>query len=153
MMERVDSGLAVVEVGWWDPFGGTALIFAGCPTLFGECVVGAAGQGEVIDVGDGVGGVGIAVMDLAQIARHAAAGERTPTIFGVQDNSLSGRCQSLGVIEPDRLAFVENAQVIRKCTGNDVRGGPGESRRSWAVACRHRSAPYPRPPQVRARWW
>ena len=42
-------GLTVVEVGWWNPLGVTALIFAGGPTLVGEFVVGATGKGEAVD--------------------------------------------------------------------------------------------------------
>ena len=90
MMERVDSGLAVVEVGWWDPFGVAVGVFSGGPTLFGELVVGATAKAEVVDVGDGVGGVGVVVVGLAQIAGHGAAGERTPTVFGVEHDSLRG---------------------------------------------------------------
>ena len=56
--------------------------------MVGEFVVGAAAKSQVVDIGDGVGGVAVAVMDLAQIARHAAAGERTPTILGIQHNPL-----------------------------------------------------------------
>jgi hypothetical protein len=39
----VGAGLAVVEVGWWDPFGVVVVVFAGGPALFGERVV-AAGR-------------------------------------------------------------------------------------------------------------
>src|SRR5277367_2162830 len=84
----VGAGLPVVEVCWGDPFGVAVVVFAGGPALFGELVVGAAAKSQVVDIGDGVGGVAVAVMDLAQIARHAAAGERTPTILGVQHDSL-----------------------------------------------------------------
>ncbi len=38
----IDSGLAVVEVGWWEPFGVAVGVFAGDPAFFGESVVGAA---------------------------------------------------------------------------------------------------------------
>ena len=74
-MERVDAGLSVVEVRWWDPFGVAVRVFAGGPALFGELVVGAAGKGELVDIGDRVGGVGVAVVDFAEIAGHGAAGE------------------------------------------------------------------------------
>jgi hypothetical protein len=43
VVEPVDSGLAVVQVRWWDPFAVAVLVFAGGPALFGDCVVGAAG--------------------------------------------------------------------------------------------------------------
>jgi hypothetical protein len=78
----VGAGLAVVEVGWWDPFGLAVGVFAGGPALVGHCVVGVAAEGEGVDVGDGVGGVGVAVVDLAQIARHGAAGEGAATVLG-----------------------------------------------------------------------
>ena len=61
----VDAGLSVVEVGWWDPFGVAVGVFAGGPALFGELVVGAAAERHVVDVGDGVGGVAVAVMGFA----------------------------------------------------------------------------------------
>jgi hypothetical protein len=86
----VGAGLASVEVWWWEPFGLTVGVFAGAPALFGEVMVGAAGQAEVVDVGDGVGGVGIVVVDFALVGRHGAAGEGAATISGVQDNSLGG---------------------------------------------------------------
>ena len=57
--------------------------------LVGEFMVGAAGQGEVVDVGDGVGGVGVAVVGLAEVGGHGAARERAAAVFGVQHNSLS----------------------------------------------------------------
>jgi hypothetical protein len=43
VVEGVGSGLAVVEVRRWDPFGDAVLVFAGCPALFGDFVLGAAG--------------------------------------------------------------------------------------------------------------
>ena len=90
MVVGVGAGLAVVEVGWWDPFGVAMGIFAGGPALFGELVVGVAGQGEVVDVGDGVGGVGVAVVGFAEVGGHGAARERAPAVFGVQHDSLGG---------------------------------------------------------------
>jgi hypothetical protein len=75
MMERVGAGLAAVEVWWGDPFGVAVVVFAGGPALFGEFVVGAAGQGEIVDVGDRVGGVGVVVMGFAEVGGHAAARE------------------------------------------------------------------------------
>src|ERR1700735_3646819 len=82
----VGAGLAVVEVGWWDPFGLAVVVFAGGPALVGHCVVGVAGQGEGVDVGDGVGGIRVAVVDLAEVAGHLAVGEGAPPILGVQDD-------------------------------------------------------------------
>ena len=86
----VGAGLSAVEVCGWEPFGVAVGVFAGGPALFGEWVVGTAGQAEVVDVGDGVGGVGIIVVDLAPVGRHRAAGEGAATISGVQHNSLGG---------------------------------------------------------------
>ena len=56
--------------------------------MVGEFVVGAAGKAEVVDVGDGVGGLGVVVVGFAEIAGHGAAGEGAATILGVQHNSL-----------------------------------------------------------------
>ena len=80
----------MVEVWWWDPFGLAVAVFAGGPALFGEFVVGAAAKSQVVDIGDGVGGVGVAVVGFAEIAGHGAAGEGAATILGVQHNSLGG---------------------------------------------------------------
>jgi hypothetical protein len=44
MAVRIGAGLAVVEVRRWDPFGISALVFAGSPALLGDFVLGAAGQ-------------------------------------------------------------------------------------------------------------
>jgi hypothetical protein len=73
VVEGVDARLPAVEVWWWDPFGVAVCVFAGGPALFGEFVVGAAGQGEVVDVGDGVDGVGVAVVGFAEVSGHGAA--------------------------------------------------------------------------------
>ena len=84
MVVGVDPALAVVEMRWWDPFGVAVRVFAGGPALFGEVVVGAAGQGEVVDFGDGVGGVGVAVVGFAEVGGHGAARERAAAVFGMQ---------------------------------------------------------------------
>jgi hypothetical protein len=82
------SGLAVVEVWWWDPFGVAVRVFAAGPAVVGELVIRIAGQREVVDIGDRVGGVGVIVVDLAEIAGHGAAGEGAAAVSGVQHNSL-----------------------------------------------------------------
>src|ERR1700761_2293632 len=84
----VGAGLAVVEMGRWDPLCVAPRVFAGDPALVGEFVVGAAAKRQVVDIGDGVGGVAVAVVDFAEIAGHGAAGEGAATILGVQHNSL-----------------------------------------------------------------
>ena len=90
MVEGVDAGLAVVEVGWWDPFGVAVGVFAGGPALFGESVVRAAGEGELVDVGAVVLCPGVDVVDLGVIAWDVAAWDGAATVFGVQHNSLAG---------------------------------------------------------------
>jgi hypothetical protein len=45
VVESVDTGLAVVQVRWWDPLSVASLVFAGGPAVFGDFVLGAAGQG------------------------------------------------------------------------------------------------------------
>src|SRR5919112_732636 len=48
----VDSGLSVVEVGWWVPFAFAAGVDGGVPAaVVDEAVVGGAGPGQVVDVG------------------------------------------------------------------------------------------------------
>jgi hypothetical protein len=41
-----------------------------------------ADEGEAVDVGDGVAGVGVVVVDLAEVARDGAAGEGAAAISG-----------------------------------------------------------------------
>src|SRR5947209_235473 len=85
VVERVDAWLSAVEVGWWDPFGLAAGVGAGGPALLGELVVGIADQRQAVDVGDRVGGVGVVVVDFAEVAGQGAAGEAAATVPGVQD--------------------------------------------------------------------
>src|SRR5882762_5498070 len=68
----VGAGLAVVEMRRRGPFGLAAMVLAGGPALFGEFVVGAAAKSQVVDVGDRVYGVAVAVVDFAEIARDVA---------------------------------------------------------------------------------
>src|SRR5437588_9440069 len=84
----VGCGLAVVQMWWWDPFGVAVVVFAGGPVLFGQWVMTAAGQGEVVDVGGVAVGVGVGVVDFAVIAGHLAVGEGAAAVFGVQHDSL-----------------------------------------------------------------
>ena len=92
MVERIDTGLPEIQVRWWDPFGVGVLVFAGSPALFGHFVVGAAGLGEVVDVGDGVGGVGVAVVGFAEVGGHGAARERAAAVFGEIEWALPEQC-------------------------------------------------------------
>ena len=85
----VQAVLAAVEMRRWDPFGLAVGVFAGGPALFGEWVIGAAGQREGVDVGDRVVAIRVTVVGLAEVAGDGAAGERAATISGVQDDSLS----------------------------------------------------------------
>lgn len=112
MVERIDARLSAVEVWWWDPFGLAVAVFAGGPALFGEFVVGAAAKGQVVDVGDRVYGVAVAVVDFAEVAGDVAVGKRTPTVFGVEHNSLRWRGQAFGVVERECFAVVEDGQVV-----------------------------------------
>src|ERR1700761_6243828 len=103
-MERVDPGLAVVEVRRGDPFGVAVGVFAGGPAVRGEFVVRAAAESQVVDVGDGVGGVGVGVVDFAEVGGHGAAREGAATVFGVEDDSLRGCGEAFGVIERQSFA-------------------------------------------------
>src|ERR1700761_9028166 len=86
----VDAWLAVVEVRWGDPFGVAVVVFAGGPALLGEIVIGAAAKSQVVDVGDGIGGVGVGVVDFAEVGGHGAAREGAAAVFGVEHDSLRG---------------------------------------------------------------
>jgi len=81
-MERVGAGPSVVQVRGWDPLGVAVLVFAGGPALFGEWVVGAAAERQVVGVGGVAFGVGRAVMDFGVIARDVASWVRAPAVFG-----------------------------------------------------------------------
>ena len=81
--------------GGGDPFGVAMAVFAGGPAVVGEFVVGAAGQGEVVDVGDGVGGVGGAVVGFAEVGGHAAARECAAAVFGTKATVVHPREESL----------------------------------------------------------
>ena len=75
MVEGVGAWLAAVEVRWRDPFGVAVGAFSGSPAAGSqESVVGAAGQGEVVDVG----GVALCVVgdvvDFAVVAADVASG-------------------------------------------------------------------------------
>jgi hypothetical protein len=78
----VGSWLAVVEMGWWNPFGVAVVVFAGTPAVFGDVVLWGAGQGEVVDVGGAVVRVGVGVVDFAEISGHLAVGEGAAAVFG-----------------------------------------------------------------------
>lgn len=50
--------LREVELSGWDPFGVAFGVFAGGPAAgFKDAVLGSAGEGQVVDVGGGAGGV------------------------------------------------------------------------------------------------
>jgi len=81
----VGAGLAVVGVGWGDPFGGAAGVFSGFPADGGEqAVMRAAGEGEVVDVGRSAVGHPFAdVVHLAQVAGHVAVWVAAAAVGGV----------------------------------------------------------------------
>ena len=83
MVEVVDAGLAVVEVGWWDPFGVAVGVFSGGPALFGEAVVGSAGQGQGVDVGATGARPAVDVVDLGPVAGDVATRLGAATVLGM----------------------------------------------------------------------
>ena len=83
----VGSWLPAVEVGWWDPLSVAVAVGAGFPAAgLQHAVVGAAGEGELVDVGGVAGGVVGDVVDFAVVAAHGAAGLRA--ILGYQKSSM-----------------------------------------------------------------
>ena len=56
--------------------------------MFGHVVLWGACQGEVVDVGGPAMGVGVGVVDFAEIAGHLAVGESAATVFGDKDGPL-----------------------------------------------------------------
>ena len=85
MPERVGSWLPVVVVWGWDPFGVAVGVFAGAPAAgLDDAVLGAAAQGQVVDVGAAAGGVAGDVVDLAVVAGHGAPGCGAATILGMK---------------------------------------------------------------------
>src|SRR5689334_16752176 len=107
-MEGVGAGLATVQMRRRYPFRFAVGVFSGGPALFEEPMVGSASEGELVDIGAVGPGPIFDVVDLAVIAGHIAAGVRTPTLLGMQDNSLTERSQALGVIQRQRLALVKD---------------------------------------------
>src|SRR5271169_198706 len=81
----IGAGLAVVEVGWWNPFGVAGFQLAGAPGAAGdEFVVWAAALGQVVHVcGPALGVVGH-VVHFGEVAGHIAIGKRTATVLGVE---------------------------------------------------------------------
>ena len=131
----VDSGLAGVEVWWRDPFGAAVFAFSGAPAVFGDqAVVCAAGQGEVVDVGEPAFGPVGDVVDLALVARHRAARAAAAAVLGVQHDPLPGRCGAAGAAQIQRRSRCAG----RRSPGSDRRGWPSGSHRSSAAACRRR---------------
>lgn len=90
MMERVDAGLPAVEMWWRYPLSITVFEFPGGPAARrDEFVVGAAAQGEIVNVGFPALGVVGDMVDFGEVAGHAAVGKRASAVFGVQHNSLT----------------------------------------------------------------
>ena len=89
-MEAVGTGLPPVQMRRRYPFGVAVGAFAGGPAAgFDQWVVGAAGQGKLVDVGV-VGGCPLLdVVHFAPVPGHVAAGACAAAVFGVQDNSLA----------------------------------------------------------------
>ena len=107
------SWLAVVEVWRWDPFGVAVVAFSGGPAAgFDQWVIGAAGQGQRVDVGAVGGGPLLDMVHFAVVAGRVAAWARAAAVLGVQDNSLARRRQSFGVIQRDGFGVVENRQIV-----------------------------------------
>jgi hypothetical protein len=69
-----------LELGRWDPFGSAVGQFPGTPTVFGEQVVGFAGEGEFVDVGQPVfgGPVGVDGGRSVQVFTRAISRRRAP---------------------------------------------------------------------------
>ena len=113
MVIFVDARLPVVEVGWRDPFGFAAGVFAGDPAAgFDQGVIVAASQRQCVDLGAIGGGPVLNVVDLALLRGCVAAGAGAATVLCVQHDSLPRRGQALRVIQRERLAVVEDRQVM-----------------------------------------
>ena len=83
-VKGVDAWLAVVEVGWWDPFGVAVGAFSGGPAAgFDQWMVGSAGQGELVDVGAMGGCPVVDVVDFAPVAAHVTARARAASVLGM----------------------------------------------------------------------
>ena len=91
MVKRIGARLASIKVRGRDPFGGAVGVFSGGPAAGSQqSVVGAAGEGEVVDVGGVAFRVVGDVVDFAVVAGQVAARCRTAAVLGVQHNSLTG---------------------------------------------------------------
>ena len=78
----VGSGFAEVKVGWWYPFGDALGVLAGYPALLEQFVVGAAGEGEVIDVGAAMDRPLVDVLGFGEVAGRGAAGSGAAAVLG-----------------------------------------------------------------------
>jgi hypothetical protein len=68
-----------------DPFGGAVFAFSGGPAAgFDQGVIGAAGQGQGVDVGAMGGGPLLDVVDLAFVAGHVATGAGAAAVVGMK---------------------------------------------------------------------
>jgi len=95
-----------------------------------EAVVGAAAEGEVVDVGvSAVGPVPGGVVGLAAVTGHGAAGEGAAAVAFVQDDALIGAGDAFGSAQPQGSPgrLVEDAQVVVRVGGHpdDIGHGYG----------------------------
>jgi hypothetical protein len=86
----VDARPAVIKMRWWDPFGDAVLVFPCGPALFGQWVVAAAAERQIVDVGGAALGVGRDVVNFGEVARDIAIGKRAAAVLGVEHYSLTG---------------------------------------------------------------
>src|SRR6185436_11545558 len=88
----VDSGLAVIQVGWWCPFAFAAGVDGGLPAaVIDGAVVGSAGQGHLVDVGvAAVSPVLVGVVGLAAVGAHGATRFGAAAVAGDQHDPLRG---------------------------------------------------------------
>ena len=91
-MVGVVGAAGEVELWGWFPDGVAVGVLAGDPAVLGdELVVHHADEGQLVDVGQpAVDPIGDGVVNLAEIARSVAAGERAAAILGVQRDALTG---------------------------------------------------------------
>ena len=82
MMEVVGAAADHRQLRWWDPFGGTVGACVDAPAFVEQFVVGWAGLGEFVDVGQSAFGPFVDVVDFAAVAGGVTAGSGAAAVFG-----------------------------------------------------------------------
>ena len=111
-------------MGWRYPFGCPGVKFSGGPAAGGEFpVVGLAGEGEFVDVGQTAGGPFGDMVDLGEVAGDVAARGCAAAVSVVQHDALVGGGDALAAAQIERT--VDCFESTKAIAGDR---GPGSAR-------------------------